>query len=105
MYLVGCEFGFHRPYVITAMGHFVSWIVEMLVFGTLSLLVLSRHLIDLHQGKLDLSLWMFTMLIPSMNYAIFPAIQVPPTLGDVSLAFLPRKPRGGGLIADRAWVL
>ena len=58
------------------MGHFVSWIVEMLVFGTLSLLVLSRHLIDLHQGKLDLSLWMFTMLIPSMNYAIFPAIQV-----------------------------
>ena len=61
---------------ITAMGHFVSWIVEMLVFGLVSLVVFSRNLIDLHQGEEDLSLWMFMMLIPSINYAIFPAIQV-----------------------------
>ena len=59
--------------VITAMGHFVSWVVEMFVFGILGLLVFSRHL---HQDKLDLSLWMFAMLVPSMSYAIFPAIQV-----------------------------
>ena len=59
--------------VITAMGHFVSWVVEIFIYGILSLIVFSRHL---HQDTLDIILWMFAMLVPSMNYAIFPVIQV-----------------------------
>ena len=58
---------------VTAMGHFVSWVVEMLVFGAITLIVYSLHL---QEEKLGPRVWMFFMLLPSINYAIFPTIQV-----------------------------
>ena len=56
--------------VITAMGHFVSWLNELLLFGCITFYAFSN------KDMLGLRMWMFFMLIPSMNYAIFPTIQV-----------------------------
>ena len=58
--------------VITAMGHFVSWVVEIFVFGAIALMLYSLHL----QDKLSQRSGIFLILIPSINYAIFPTIQV-----------------------------
>ena len=56
--------------VVTATGHFVSWVIELLLFGAINMIVHS------HKDMLDLRMWVFFMLFPSMNYAIFPIIQV-----------------------------
>ena len=54
---------------ITAMGHFLSWVIEFLLFGVLNVIGHAS------EDALDLSVWIFFMLFPSMNYAIFPTIQ------------------------------
>ena len=59
--------------VITAMGHFVSWVVEILVFGAITLIVYS---LDLQEDTLSQIAGIFFILIPSINYTIFPTIQV-----------------------------
>ena len=56
--------------VITATGHFVSWVIELLLFVGINTYAFS------HKDMLDLSMWIFFMLFPSINYAIFPTIQV-----------------------------
>ena len=55
--------------VITATGHFLSWVIEFLLFGVLNMIAHAS------EDALDLSVWIFFMLFPSMNYAIFPTIQ------------------------------
>ena len=55
--------------VITATGHFLSWVIEFLLFGVLNMIAHAS------EDALDLSVWIFIMLFPSMNYAIFPTIQ------------------------------
>ena len=51
----------------------MSWVVEILVFGAITLIVIS---LDLQEDKLSQIAGVFSQLIPSINYAIFPTIQV-----------------------------
>ena len=55
--------------VITATGHLLSWVIEFLLFG---MIMVFAHA---SEDTLDISMWIFFMLFPSMNYAIFPTIQ------------------------------
>ena len=55
--------------VITATGHFVSWIAEILVLGIFPILVTQI------MEKGGLGMWIFFTLIPSINLIIFPTIQ------------------------------
>ena len=58
-----------RKNTITACGHFVSWVVEMIIFGLLQYILLAN--------KQNLLAWIFfTVLMPSINYLIFPSVQV-----------------------------
>ena len=54
--------------VITATGHFVSWIAEILVLG------ISPIVITQIMGKGGLCMWIFYTLIPCINLIIFPTI-------------------------------
>ena len=55
--------------VITATGHLLSWVIEFLLFG---MIMVFAHA---SEDTLDLSMWIFFMLFPSMNYTILPTIQ------------------------------
>ena len=55
--------------VITAMGHFISWTVEVIIFGIVG------YVISAHKDKLGLTHWIFMVLVPSVNYSIFPLVQ------------------------------
>ena len=54
---------------ITAFGHFISWTVELLLFG------ISNYIIMEHKEVLDQTHWIIFMLLPSLNY-IFPTVQI-----------------------------
>ena len=50
------------------MGHFVSWVVEIIIFGVLG------HIIQ--ANSLAIGNWLFIVVFtPSINYVIFPAVQ------------------------------
>ena len=55
--------------VITAVGHFVSWIVEVIIFGIVG------YVISAHKEKLGLTHWIIMVMVPSVNYSIFPLVQ------------------------------
>ena len=59
-----------RRNVITTAGHFASWLVEMVYFGIIQSLILGyRELLG------PLALWIFVLLLPCVNYTIFPLVQ------------------------------
>ena len=74
----------HRN-VITALGHFSSWIMEILVFGVL------EYVIVVTGGKVSLAHYVFLFLVPSINYVVFPIVQ---TLSSHDLRYIcePRRP-------------
>ena len=61
--------GIHYRNVITALGHFSSWIMEILVFGVL------EYVIVVTGGKVSLAHYVFLFLVPSINYVVFPIVQ------------------------------
>ena len=52
----------------TAFGHFISWTVELFLFG------ISNYIIVEHKEVLGQTHWVIFMLLPSLNY-IFPTVQ------------------------------
>ena len=58
-----------RKNVITAVGHFASWLVEVIIFGIVG------YVISAHMDKLGLTHWVFMTLVPSVNYLVFPLVQ------------------------------
>ena len=59
--------------VITAVGHFISWCVEISLFGILgSVATAGFHKL----GHASWMLYTFMELVPSFNYVIFPCVQV-----------------------------
>ena len=85
-----------RKNAITGLGHFISWIVEMILFGV------SQYIIVEHKEVLGLSHWVIFMLLPSLNY-IFPTVQIltSPDLRHYAFGFLcncPSKSVGGGRV-------
>ena len=60
-----------RQSTITAAGHFASWVIEMMVFGVVAYVVQS-----VNRDEIPMSCWIFIrVLIPSVNYVLFPAVQ------------------------------
>ena len=59
--------------VITGVGHFISWLTEILVFVTIQVIVLAMGHVRWSQIHWD---WFFFMLWPSINYVVFPTVQV-----------------------------
>ena len=59
--------------VITGMGHFISWLTEILVFVTIQVIVVAMGQVKWSQIHWD---WFFLMLWPSINYVVFPTVQV-----------------------------
>ena len=58
-----------RRNAVSAVGNFVSWAVEMLIFGLLQYILLANQLHFLG--------WIiFTVLMPSINFLIFPLVQI-----------------------------
>ena len=55
--------------MITALGHFASWVVEILVFGVL------EYVIVAHRDAFGLAHYVFLELVPSINFVVFPAVQ------------------------------
>ena len=56
---------------MTSLGHFISWLAEIVVFGGIKYVVTAT----LHGHALGLAHWIFVQLVPSINYTVFPAIQ------------------------------
>ena len=62
-----------RRNAITAMGHLFSWLLECVVFVICQFLVKSMDDSDITDlGSYE---WMFIMLLPSINYLVFPMAQ------------------------------
>lgn len=59
-----------RKNTITSLGHFISWLIECVVFGTCHWMVNTR------QGPSGEANQFFLMMLPSINYAVFPTAQV-----------------------------
>ena len=57
--------------MVTSLGHFISWVAEMVVFGGIEYVVT----VTLHGDALGVAHWMFVQLVPSINYTVFPAVQ------------------------------
>ena len=61
-----------RRNTVSAVGHFISWAVEMLIFGSL------QYIVRVNRENDKLSLWIFFLLrlfMPTINYVIFPTLQ------------------------------
>ena len=58
-----------RKNAVTGLGHFISWMVELFLFG------ISQYIIVEHKAVLGMTHWVIFMLLPSMNY-IFPTVQL-----------------------------
>ena len=55
---------------VTTVGHFTSWVVEILIFGVLG------HLIKTNKVTFPSGEWLFLcVFMPSVNYFVFPAVQ------------------------------
>ena len=59
-----------RQNTITTVGHFASWVVEILIFGVI------QHVLAVNKETIPLSYWIFLrVLLPSINYVVFPCVQ------------------------------
>ena len=59
-----------RQNTITAVGHFASWVVEILIFGLL------QYILTANQETLPFFTWIFLRVyMPSINYLVFPTVQ------------------------------
>ena len=59
-----------RQNSITTVGHFTSWVVEILIFGVFG------HLIKTGKVTFPSGEWLFIcVFLPSINYFVFPAVQ------------------------------
>ena len=59
-----------RQNTITTVGHFASWVVEVLIFGVI------QYVLALNKDTIPLCYWIFLrVLIPSINYVVFPFVQ------------------------------
>lgn len=54
--------------IISSVGHFISWVVETVMFSPLALL----HGTMAPNSGMGLYYWMFIVLIPCINYIVFP---------------------------------
>ena len=62
-----------RQNTITAVGHFTSWAVEILLFGLL------QNILTANQESILLHLWSWIIIcvfMPSINYFVFPTVQL-----------------------------
>ena len=59
-----------RKNTVTSIGHFISWLIECVVFGTCHWILNSR------QGTPGPASHFFLIILPSINYAVFPTAQV-----------------------------
>ena len=66
--------------VITATGHFFSWLTELVLFGV------GQSVLMAHKNLLGFYHWIFFMLLPSINYAVFPVVQGPNSIENIYLA-------------------
>ena len=58
--------------VITGVGHFISWLTEILIFIMIQVIVMASKEL---KGQIHWD-WLFLMLWPSINYVIFPIVQI-----------------------------
>ena len=58
-----------RKNAITGTGHFISWLIEFLLFG------ICQSIVTAAKDKLGLTQFIFFMLWPSINYVVFPTVQ------------------------------
>ena len=59
-----------RQNTITTVGHFASWVVEILIFGVI------QYVLAVNKDTIPLSYWIFLrVLLPSINYVVFPFVQ------------------------------
>ena len=56
-----------RENTITSVGHSVSWLAEILIFGVIQYVLAQR--------KDTIYNFFFGMLLPSINYVVFPSVQ------------------------------
>ena len=61
-----------RRNTVTAVGHFVSWSVEILLFGVGNYLIMASKKTN---NSTALHFIYFKFLVPSINYVIFPLVQ------------------------------
>ena len=62
---------------MTSLGHFISWVMEIVLFGGIEYFVT----VTLDGDALSIAHWMFVHLVPSINYTVFPAVQGGSTRG------------------------
>ena len=62
-----------RKNSITALGHFISWAIEIILLLFVQILVARQRV---EQNSMSLASWMLMNLIPSINYCILPMAQV-----------------------------
>ena len=55
--------------VVTGVGHFISWLIEFLLF------VICHSIVTAQKDSLGFAHWMYFMLWPSVNYVVFPTVQ------------------------------
>ena len=61
-----------RKNSITALGHFISWVIEIILLLFVQVIV-ARQRVD--QNSFSLASWTLLMLVPSINYCILPMAQ------------------------------
>ena len=61
---------------VTAIGHLISWLLECLVFGVCKSLVKAYNTSSDNADVVGYYEWNFILLIPTINYFIFPFAQV-----------------------------
>ena len=61
---------------VTAIGHLISWLLECLVFGVCKSLVKSDNTSNDSADVVGYYEWNFILLIPTINYFVFPFAQV-----------------------------
>ena len=55
--------------VVTGVGHFISWLIEFLLF------FICHSIVTTQKDSLVLAHWIYFMLWPSINYVVFPTVQ------------------------------
>ena len=59
---------------VTAVGHFASWVSEMLIFGLIQFVLFYAN--NIYRENMPLPFWLFcVVLLPSVNFVTFPSIQ------------------------------
>ena len=55
--------------VVTGAGHFISWLIEFLLF------FICHSIVTAQKDSLGSTHWIYFMLWPSINYVVFPTVQ------------------------------